>query len=270
MERNQQDLYFCCVDVVLCCMLFSALCWHFLYSFSLFLLQCLMTLNMICQWTYKCHKNEKSLCHCSQIRQSKCLVSCQYTVTLHSVCVTWYKYGNSLDDTYCAETQAVHLMYAIYPFQKYKLTHYCMWDIDWKRLFRNVWIIKDTVDLPIFGGTLRTASAIVRPWLTAWSTTVALISPDMCLCPWPLCLFLCFASVRILTPLLPLVWWPWSFLDVHPSSECVTLVLSSVYMLSNWRVHEMHLHSFIHSRFVFVTYTIIQNITFELFQRTGL
>ncbi len=31
-------------------------------------------------------------------------------------------------------------MYAIYPFQKYTFTHYCMWDIDWKRLFGNVWI----------------------------------------------------------------------------------------------------------------------------------
>ncbi len=30
--------------------------------------------------------------------------------------------------------QKAALMYAIYPFQKYKLTHYCMWDIDWKRL----------------------------------------------------------------------------------------------------------------------------------------
>ncbi len=27
-------------------------------------------------------------------------------------------------------------MYAIYPFQKYKFTHYCMWDIDWKKLDR--------------------------------------------------------------------------------------------------------------------------------------
>ncbi len=44
-------------------------------------------------------------------------------------------YGNSLDDSYCTEMQkAALLMYAIYPFQKYKLTHYCMWDIDWKRL----------------------------------------------------------------------------------------------------------------------------------------
>ncbi len=44
-------------------------------------------------------------------------------------------YGNSLDDSYCTEMQkAALLMYAIYPFQKCKCTHYCMWDIDWKRL----------------------------------------------------------------------------------------------------------------------------------------
>ncbi len=35
-------------------------------------------------------------------------------------------------------------------FQKYTFTHYCKWDIDWKRLFQNVWIIEDMVDLPIF------------------------------------------------------------------------------------------------------------------------
>ncbi len=40
-------------------------------------------------------------------------------------------YDNSLDDSYCIEMQkAALLMYAIYPFQKYKCTHYCMWDID--------------------------------------------------------------------------------------------------------------------------------------------
>ncbi len=44
-------------------------------------------------------------------------------------------YGNSLDDSYCTEMQkAALLLYAIYAFQK--CTHYCMWDIDWKRLDR--------------------------------------------------------------------------------------------------------------------------------------
>ncbi len=106
--------------------------------------------------------------------------------------------------------KAALLIYVIYPF---KSTHYCMWDIDWKRLFRNVWIIEDMVNLPIFSCTLQ--PAIVRPWLTTWSTIVALISSDMRLCPWallPLPLFcLCTLPRCILTPLLPLGCWPWSF-----------------------------------------------------------
>ncbi len=51
---------------------------------------------------------------------------------------------------------------------------------------RNVWIIEFTVVLPTFGCTLRPASAIVRPWLTTWSTIVALISSGIHLCTWPL------------------------------------------------------------------------------------
>ncbi len=112
-------------------------------------------------------------------------------------------------------------MYDIYPFQKYK-TLYCTWDIDCKRLFRNVWIIEDMVDLPIFS------------WLTAWSTTVALISSDMRLCPWPLLPLPLFASVPFHHASLLLFFLsaadPDRFLDVHPLSEFVTLVLSSVYI----------------------------------------
>ncbi len=121
-------------------------------------------------------------------------------------------------------------------------------------------ILIERVDLPIFVCSLRPASAIVRPWLTAWSTTVALISSDMCLCLG------LSASSSVLPLYASLLLFflssgdPDRFLDVHPSSECVTLVLSSVYMFSNWRVHEMHLNSFIPSRFVFVTYTIILNL----------
>ncbi len=52
--------------------------------------------------------------------------------------ITWGKlYGNSLDDSKCIEMQKAALfMYVIYPIQKYKFTHYCMWGIDWKRLDR--------------------------------------------------------------------------------------------------------------------------------------
>ncbi len=49
-------------------------------------------------------------------------------ITVHSVSrlLPAVKYGNSLDDSYCTEMQkASFLTYAIYPFQKYKFTHYC-------------------------------------------------------------------------------------------------------------------------------------------------
>ncbi len=160
--------------------------------------------------------------------------------------------------------------YTIYPFKKYKFTHYCMWDIDWKRLFRNVWIIEDMVD-PQY---LAAPFSHCKPWSTTWSTTVALISSDKRLCGpyfiwyaplWPLfhlisasvlglfCLFLCFASLPFHHASLLLFFLssvgPDHFLYVHPSSEFVILVLSSVYMLSNWR---------------------FMKCTFELFQRTDI
>ena len=73
----------------------------------------------------------------------------------------------------------------------------------------NVWMIEFTVVLPIFGCTLWPASAIVRPWLTTWSTTVALISLGICLCIWPLLPLPLFCPLplppRILTP-LPRCW----------------------------------------------------------------
>ncbi len=74
------------------------------------------------------------------------------------------------------------------------------------------------------------------------------------LCLWPLLLlplfYLCTLPPCILTPLLPLVCWPWSFSGcssiVRICNSCVVLCL---YMLSNWR---------------------FMRCTFELFQRTGL
>ncbi len=160
------------------------------------------------------------------------LLSHVVNITVHSLSITWCNlYCNSLDDSYCILKcrKAVLFMYAIYPFQKYKT-----WDIDCKRLFRNVWIIEDMVDLPIFSCTLQPASAIVRPWLTAWSTTVALISSDMHLCPWPLLPLPLFASVPFHHASFLLFFLsavdPDGFLDVHPLSEFVTLVLSSVYI----------------------------------------
>ncbi len=164
------------------------------------------------------------------------LLSHVVNITVHSLSITWCNlYGNSLDDSYCILKcrKAELFMYAIYPFQKYK-TLYCTWDIDCKRLFRNVWIIEDMVDLPIFSCTLQPASAIVRH---DWQH-----GPQQ----WPLfhlictsvlglfCLFLCFASVPFHHASFLLFFLsavdPDGFLDVHPSSEFVTLVLSSVYI----------------------------------------
>ncbi len=141
-----------------------------------------------------------------------------------TLCKLWQQFGWQLL-YWNAEGYTSYVCHTVYPFQKYKFTHYCMWDIDWKTLFQNVWIIEDMVDLPIIGCALHPASTIVKPWLTTWSKIVALISSDMRLCPWPLPLFcLCTLSPCILTPLLLLGCWPWSF------SRCCTI--SSKMLLS--------------------------------------
>ncbi len=45
-----------------------------------------------------------------------------------NITVQYVNYNNSLDDSYCIEMQKTALlMYAIYPFQKYKCTHYSVW-----------------------------------------------------------------------------------------------------------------------------------------------
>ncbi len=71
-------------------------------------------------------------------------------------------YGNSLDDIYCIEMQkAALLMYAIYPFQKYKFTHYCMCDIDWKRL--------DSIHSYTFTGlTIALRTAVYNTFWATW------------------------------------------------------------------------------------------------------
>ncbi len=61
-------------------------------------------------------------------------------------------------------------------FQKYKFKHYCMWDIDWKRLFQNVWIIEDMVISQFLAAPFSHCKAMIDN----------IISSDMCLCPWPL------------------------------------------------------------------------------------
>ncbi len=44
----------------------------------------------ICQRTYQCHQNEKSLCHCSQTSWAKCLVVYSFSITC---CKLWQQFG---------------------------------------------------------------------------------------------------------------------------------------------------------------------------------
>ncbi len=79
-----------------------------------------------------------------------------WSVTVHSVSTVLpdVNYGNSLYDSYCTEIQkAALLMYAIFPFKSTNL--HITYVGYWKRLFQNVLIIEDMVDLPIFSCTLQ-------------------------------------------------------------------------------------------------------------------
>ncbi len=116
------------------------------------------------------------------------------------------------------------------PYILSKVQIHRMWNIDWKRLFWNVWIIEDMVDLPIFSCS---SSVIVsHDWqhgLQLWPLFNLTCASVLCL----FCLFLCFASVHFHASLLLFFLSsvdPDRFLDVHPLSEFVTLVLSSVYI----------------------------------------
>ncbi len=139
--------------------------------------------------------------------------------------------------------KAALLMYAIDTFQKYKFTHYCMWDIDWKRLFRNVWI------------TVLRIWSISQYLAAPFSNCKAMIDNTVhnsgpyfiWYAPLSLalfCLFLCFASVHFHAPLLLFFLSavdPDHVLDVHLISEFVTLVWSSVYICFAYqlKLHEI-------------------------------
>lgn len=93
--------------------------------------------------------------------------------------------------------------------------------------------------LPTFGCTLWPASATVRPWLTTWSTIVALISSGVCPYNWPLLPLPLFCSLplppRILTPL------PWRWPSISVSQYCrngTHYVLLGSYMFAKWRFVE--------------------------------
>ncbi len=100
-----------------------------------------------------------------------------------------------------------------------------------------------------------------KPWLTAWSTIVALISSDMRLCPLPLLplpLFCLCTLPCILTALLPLVCWPWSFSGCSPivriCNSCVVLCLYAFQL----KVHEMHLWAISENWFIWVDLYYLQ------------
>ena len=73
-----------------------------------------------------------SLCTDKTVR----LLSHVVNITVYSGGMFWCKLWQHFGWQLLYWTVCHMLMYAIYPFQKYKFTHYCMWDIDWKRLDR--------------------------------------------------------------------------------------------------------------------------------------
>ncbi len=113
----------------------------------------------------------------------------------------------------------LHFLCMPYFLSKVQFTHYCMWDIDWKRkMFEllRIWSI---------------SQFLAAPFSHCKAMIDNIISSDMRLCPWPLLplpLFCLCTLPCILTPLLLSA--VDRFLDVHPSSEFVTFVLSSVYI----------------------------------------
>ncbi len=97
-------------------------------------------------------------------------------------------------------------------FKSKKCTHYCTWDIDWLHPSSCLSHCMAKIDNMVQNSG-------------PYSILYALI------CPWPLPLF---ASETFHHASLPLFFLlavdPDHFLDVHPLSECVTLLLSLVYV----------------------------------------
>ncbi len=173
-----------------------------------------------------------------------CKVVWSVTVLSVTVVLPDVNYGNSLDDSYSTEMQkAALLMYAIFSFKSTNL-HITVCGIlierDCFKMFEllRIWSI---------------SQYLAAPFSHCKAMIDNIISSDMRLCPWPLLplpLICLFTLPCILTPLLPLGCWPWSFSGsssiVRICNFCVVLCL---YMLPNWRV---------------------MKCTFELFQKTGL
>ncbi len=169
--------------------------------------------------------------------------SLQWSAVMSSCSITWCKlwqqYGWQL---LYWNAEGCTSMYAIFPFKSTNLNiTVCgiLIERDCFKMFEllRIWSI---------------SQFLAAPFSHCKAMIDNIISSDMCLCPWPLLplpvLPIPFHHASLLLFFLSAV-DPDGFLDVHPSSEFVTFVLSSVYILSNWRV---------------------MKCTFELFQRTGL
>ncbi len=150
-------------------------------------------------------------------------------------CKLWQQFGWQLEIQ-----KAALVMYDIFPFKSTNLhITVCgrLIERDCFKIFEllRIWSI---------------SQFLAAPFSHCKSMIDNIISSDMHFCPWPLLpLPLFFHHAFLLLFFLSAV-DPDRFLDVHPSSEYVTFVLSScLYMLSNWR---------------------FMRCTFDLFQKTGL
>ncbi len=170
-----------------------------------------------------------------------------WSVTVHSVTVVLpdINNGNSLDDSYCNEMQKAALMYAIFPFKSTNL-HITVCGIlierDCFKMFEllRIWSI---------------SQFLATPFIHCKAMIDNIITSDMHLCPWsllPLPLFCLCTLPCILTPFLPLGWWPWSFSGcssiVRICNFCVVLCLR-IYAFQ-LKGHEMHLWAISENWFV--------------------
>ncbi len=76
-------------------------------------------------------------------------------ITVHSVSITWCKLWQQFGWVTELKCRRLHFFCTPYILSKVQIYTLNMWDIDWKRMFWNVWIIEDMVDIPIFSCTLQ-------------------------------------------------------------------------------------------------------------------
>ncbi len=153
-----------------------------------------------------------------------------WSVTVHSVRITWCKLWQQFGWQLLHWNAEGCTSYAIFPFKSTNL-HITVCGILIERdCFKMLELLR----------ILSISQFLAVPFSHCKALIDNIISSDMHLCPWPLLplpLFcLCTLPPCILTPLLPLGYWPWSFPGcssiVRICNYCVVLCL---YMLSNWR-----------------------------------